>query len=52
MPYEEERMKQTTYQVVTSDDQNLREDTAFFEHESKRELTRGYRLKAGAVPTC
>ena len=28
-------MKQTTYQVVTSDDQNLREDTALFEHESE-----------------
>jgi hypothetical protein len=28
-------MKQTTYKVVTSDDQNLRQDTALFEHESE-----------------
>jgi hypothetical protein len=33
--FDEQQMKQTTYQVVTSDDQNLREDTAFFEHESE-----------------
>ena len=33
--FEEEQMKQTTYKVVTSDDQNLREDPALFERENE-----------------
>ena len=28
-------MKQTTYKVVTSDDQNLRHESTYFDHESE-----------------